>query len=114
MHRQRGGPDGAFANAYPSGHETGVVAVLTVLAVLALRKGWRASVEIAVVTVLASWALVAAVGLVGVHYPSDTVGGAGVAVAVVLATALAMDALTRRRRTNSPDVRDRPRTAHAV
>lgn len=109
VHRQMGDAGSVVANAYPSGHETGVAAVGTVLAVLALRSGWQRGVQIAVMTALGLWALFAAVGLSRnfIHYPSDTVGGAGVAVALVLATALAIDALTGRRRPMA-DAHDRP------
>jgi membrane-associated phospholipid phosphatase len=100
VHRPIGAAGLAVANAFPSGHETGVVAAVTVLAVLALRMKWRLGVEVAVVSVLGLWSLAAAVGLARnfLHFPSDTLGGAGVAVAVVLATAVAIDELTDRQR----------------
>lgn len=100
---------------FPSGHETGVVALVTVLAILTLRMGWHVAVELAIMTVLGLWALVAAVGLAYfmLHHPSATVGGAGVAIALVLPTAVAIDAVTHRRRATA-DTQDRstpPRVA---
>lgn len=83
--------------AYPSGHTTGMVAVLTVLvlATVSTRRSWTI---LAVVGAL----LIAGIGttaLVGMkfHYVTDTFGGAGVAVAVVLTTALVIDRVADRR-----------------
>lgn len=116
VHRRLGGVSFPVANAYPSGHETGIAALLTVLAVLTLRTTWTVAVKAAVLVAFVLWAVVAAIGLIRnfLHYPSDTVGGAGVALAVVLATAFAIDAVTASHRVSAPDVPDRPRTAHAA
>lgn len=82
--------------AFPSGHTTAVASLAVTTAVLVA--GW--TVLPAVVRLLATVplaGLVVAVGasLVGrhYHYPTDTLGGAGVAVAVVLVVALAVDPL---------------------
>jgi undecaprenyl-diphosphatase len=98
VHRERGGGSWAAAYTFPSGHETGVAALGTVLAVLTLRMWWHVVSEIAIVAALGLWVLAGAVGLIraDLHYPSDTIGGAG-----VVATAVAIDALTDRRRATS-------------
>jgi uncharacterized membrane protein len=56
----------------------------------------RRSVRIAMMTLLMGWSLVAAVGLVRnlYHLATDTVGGVGVGVVVVLVCALAIDAVS--------------------
>lgn len=115
VHRPLGGVSFPVANSYPSGHETGIAALLTVLAVLTLRTAWSATVKAAILAVFALWAVAAAVGLIRnfLHYPSDTLGGIGVALAIVLTTALVIDAVTARR-VSAPDVPARPRTASAA
>jgi membrane-associated phospholipid phosphatase len=113
--------------AFPSGHETGIASVATVVAVLLLRTGARRAVKVAGIVALAAWSVFAAVGLVRafVHYPTDTVGGVCVALATVLVTALLVDAVADRRvrknvRTrpgpplSEPVVPDPPRTARAT
>jgi undecaprenyl-diphosphatase len=116
VHRSIGGFSYPVGNAYPSGHETGIAALLAVLAVLALRTAWHIAVKVALVTALVVWAVLAAVGLVRnfLHYPSDTVGGASVAVAVVVVTALGIDAVTERRVRTRDDVGDEPTTARTL
>ncbi len=87
--------DGSLA--FPSGHTTGMVSVLTVLvlATVPLRKSW---LILAIVGALVI-AVIGATALVGMkyHYVTDTVGGAGVAIAVVLTTALLIDRVAGRR-----------------
>lgn len=70
--------------AYPSGHTVSLVAVLTVVVLLAKRM--LVAVLAGVVTVIAGVALV---GL-GYHYPVDVAGGACFAVAMVLTIARAL------------------------
>ncbi|NKQ56694.1 phosphatase PAP2 family protein [Amycolatopsis sp. K13G38] len=70
--------------AYPSGHTVSLVAVLTVLVLLAKRV--LAAVLAVVVTVIAGTGLV---GL-GYHYPVDVAGGTCFAVALVLTIALVL------------------------
>jgi membrane-associated phospholipid phosphatase len=81
--------------AFPSGHTTSVASIALACAVLVL--GLRAlprALRLLAVAGLAG--LVAAVGAAlvvrGIHYPTDTLGALGVAVAVVLVVALALDA----------------------
>lgn len=85
--------------AYPSGHETGIASVATVVALLLLRTGAHRAVKVIVLVALLAWAVFAAFGLVRafVHYPTDTVGGFCVALATVLVTALVIDAVADRR-----------------
>jgi undecaprenyl-diphosphatase len=115
VHRQLGGVSFPISDAYPSGHETGIAALLTVLGLLTLRTAWSAAAKTAILVAFGIWAVVAAIGLIRnfAHYPSDTVGGVGVALAVVIGTAFAIDAVTSRR-LSAPDVPDRPRTARAA
>jgi membrane-associated phospholipid phosphatase len=87
-------PNGTVS--FPSGHETRVFALVAALAVL-LVGPLRPSVP-AVIRLLLALAMLAAVGAValalvgkGAHYFTDTVGGAAVGTAVVLATAFLLD-----------------------
>jgi undecaprenyl-diphosphatase len=97
VHRTK---DGVLA--YPSGHSTGVFTLAFVVAVLLL--GPRRSITGAVLRVLTALAsvtvaVVVAAALVSsdFHYATDTVGGAGVALASVLSVSLVLDALMDRR-----------------
>jgi undecaprenyl-diphosphatase len=81
---------------FPSGHTTGVVVLAAVIAVLlagSLRPPWPAAVRLLLVLAAFLAAGVTAVAMIGMgaHYFTDTVGGAAVAVGIVLATALALD-----------------------
>ncbi|WP_433802905.1 hypothetical protein [Actinomycetospora sp. CA-084318] len=85
--------------AYPSTHMTGVGAVLTVIMVLiAAQRSWPRAVRLAVLPVLLAIALVYAgtLSALAFHYPTDTIGGLCLAVAVVLACAFASDAVAGR------------------
>jgi membrane-associated phospholipid phosphatase len=86
------------ALSFPSGHETRVFALATAFGVL-LADPLRPRIPTVMrlllalaVFVLAAAAAIALVGL-GAHYFTDTVGGAAVGAAVVLATALILDRL---------------------
>ena len=81
---------------FPSGHTTGVVVLAAASAVLLtgpLRPPWPAAVRLLLVLAAFLAAGVTAVAMIGMgaHYFTDTVGGTAVAVAIVLATALALD-----------------------
>jgi membrane-associated phospholipid phosphatase len=84
---------------FPSGHTTGVfalVAILTVLLTGPLRPQMPAAARallILAAIVPASATAVAMIGM-GAHYFTDTVGGVAVAVGTVLAAALTLDKLT--------------------
>jgi len=88
---------------YPSGHSTGVFSVATVIAVLLVGENTRSwlAARIASVVVLFAVCVLVAVSLVaaGYHVPTDTVGGAGVAIASVLLLAVLIDAVADRRLT---------------
>lgn len=92
------------ALAYPSGHETGLAALVCVAGVIVLASALSAARTLLCITVLAIALVAGAVGLVGhfYHYTTDTIGAFGVALAVTLAAAMAIDAvrawLTTRRR----------------
>lgn len=79
--------------AYPSGHTTGLVAVLTVLVLATVTSRVPKSLMSLVIVVALAITAVAATALVGLkyHYVTDTVGGACLAVATVLGVALAID-----------------------
>lgn len=82
--------------AYPSTHMTGVGAVLTVIMVLiAAQRSWPTRVRLAVLPVLLVIAAVYAgtLSAMAFHYPTDTIGGLCLAVAVVLVCALLNDAV---------------------
>jgi membrane-associated phospholipid phosphatase len=80
--------------AYPSGHTTGLVAVLTVLVLATVTSRAPKPLVSLVIIVALVVTVVAATALVGMkyHYVTDTVGGACLAVATVLGVALAIDA----------------------
>lgn len=94
--------------SFPSGHATAMFALETALVLLMLppphlkvRQRLRAVLAVAGLVV----AVAVPVAMVGLyhHYVSDIVGGAAVGTGVVLLTALALDALARRRgRTPAP------------
>lgn len=89
------------AYVYPSGHTAGGTA-LALVAALLLISVIRAGPAVGA-SLLAGAALLAGgtvgVGMVamGVHYPTDAVGGLATAVAVVLGSALVIDAVADRR-----------------
>jgi membrane-associated phospholipid phosphatase len=88
--------------AYPSGHTTGLVAVLTVLVLATVTSRVPKPLVSLVIIVALVVTVVAATALVGMkyHYVTDTVGGACLAVATVLGVALAIDrGAVKRRRT---------------
>ncbi|MEJ2866420.1 hypothetical protein WCD74_01500 [Actinomycetospora sp. OC33-EN08] len=83
--------------AYPSTHMTGVGAVLTVIMVLiAAQRSWPRGVRLAVLPVLLLIAATYAgtLSALAFHYPTDTIGGICLAVAVVLACAFVSDAVS--------------------
>ncbi|MQA14188.1 MAG: phosphatase PAP2 family protein [Pseudonocardiaceae bacterium] len=98
--------------SYPSGHTAAATLLALVVALLAvdlLRVGGLPGVLVIVAAAGAAgatmaWSQVA----LGAHYPTDTIGGFGTAMAVVPATALAIDRLAGRRRgpRRSPPVGD--------
>jgi undecaprenyl-diphosphatase len=79
--------------AYPSGHESAPACLATILAILAMRTGWRLAVKLAALAALVLYVSLCGVALVGVfyHYATDTVGAACLSAACVLATALIVD-----------------------
>ncbi|UQS26090.1 phosphatase PAP2 family protein [Amycolatopsis thermalba] len=86
--------------AYPSGHTVSMVATLTVLVLLA-----RPGPATAVTATLSGFVtIIAGIGLVGLgyHYPTDVLGGACFAVAVVLALSSPTRRLAPARSAGSP------------
>jgi membrane-associated phospholipid phosphatase len=84
--------------SFPSGTATGVFALAAAFAVLLagpVRPRMPAALRLllALAAVLAAGAVAVALVGLGVHYFTDTVGGAAVGTAVVLATALILDRL---------------------
>jgi membrane-associated phospholipid phosphatase len=93
--------------SYPSGHTVSTLSVLTV-AMLGLAAGARI---VRRVLALVMWVVISGavmVGLVGMdyHYPTDTVGGLGVTLGVLLPAAVLVDVMAVRR--VRPKVMDRP------
>jgi membrane-associated phospholipid phosphatase len=81
--------------AFPSGHTTSVASLAVACGVLVLgltALPWAA--RLLAVTGLAGLVLAVGAGLIAdeIHYPTDTLGAVGVALAVVLGVALAVDA----------------------
>lgn len=100
------GDDPAFA--YPSGHTGGATSTALVIALLLV--GLATTRRAVAIAVVASAALLAggAVGTgmvtLGSHYPTDTVGGFCLAVAIGLGSGLVIDHLAdRRTATHAPD-----------
>jgi membrane-associated phospholipid phosphatase len=83
----------AYVGSFPSGHETGVIAAALVVLFAAGSLPLRPAARLTTVAVLVIWVVLAAVGLVRnlYHYATDTIGGAGVSVVIVLGAALALD-----------------------
>jgi membrane-associated phospholipid phosphatase len=83
----------AYVGSFPSGHETGVASAALVVLVAAGAVRLGVAARAALVVVLAAWVVLSAVGLVRniYHYATDTVGGVGVSVTVVLGVALLLD-----------------------
>lgn len=79
--------------AYPSGH----TATATAVALVAMLVFTRGRAITAVVTVAAGAAMAWSQVLLNAHYATDTLGGFATALAVVPATALAVDQLADRR-----------------
>jgi len=84
--------------AFPSGHETALASATTVLGVLLLRGPFDVRTKAIGLGVTVVWTVAGAAGLVrnGYHYVTDTIGGACVAIVVVLGTALVVDAVRPR------------------
>lgn len=82
--------------SYPSGHTVTSVAALTVL-VLAVSAGWSARQRLVAWIGWAVLIVIVAAGLVAMnyHYPTDTIGGIGVALGVTLPGALVADRFRR-------------------
>jgi membrane-associated phospholipid phosphatase len=89
--------------SFPSGHTTGITALATTIAVL-LTSSPRLRVPAVLRALLAigGYAVAAAVATslvgLGMHYFTDTIGGAGVGIASVLAAAFVIDRLAPRER----------------
>jgi membrane-associated phospholipid phosphatase len=86
--------------SYPSGHATGAFALAVTVAVLMVnppgtRLSRRVRASIAVAALLAAGTVAVALVALSFHYATDTVGGAALATAVVLLTALAIDRVRR-------------------
>jgi len=80
--------------SYPSGHATAAFAVATAIIILLIQPpGSRMPVSMRVVLGLLTTftACTIAVGLTGIHYFTDTIGGAGVGISVTLLIALLLD-----------------------
>jgi membrane-associated phospholipid phosphatase len=88
--------------SYPSGHTTGVTALACTIAILLVspprsRLPGLARGVLAIAALAAAAAVAVALVALRLHYFTDTVGGAALSAAVVLAVALSLDALSLRR-----------------
>jgi undecaprenyl-diphosphatase len=88
--------------AYPSGHTAALTALAIVTALLLvslIRVGtvWKA-VLVGLAALGAGLAMAVTLTVLDIHYPTDTIGGFGTAVAVVLAAALVLDRVAEARR----------------
>jgi membrane-associated phospholipid phosphatase len=80
--------------SYPSGHATAAFALATAIVVLLARPpktNMPRSMRIVLAVLAMGTAATIAAGLVEIHYFTDTIGGAGVGIAVTLSAALLMD-----------------------
>ena len=89
------------ALAYPSGHTAALTALAIVTALLLvslIRVGtvWKA-VLVGLAALGAGLAMAVTLTVLDFHYPTDTIGGFGTAVAVVLAAALVLDRVAEAR-----------------
>jgi undecaprenyl-diphosphatase len=104
--------------AFPSGHETGLVAMLTVVGLLLPRVRLSPLARTVAYAVLIGWALLGAIGLVRgfYHFATDTIGGIAVAIAVVCGVAFVVDAVAARTAgsVSSPAARVPARTSRAA
>jgi membrane-associated phospholipid phosphatase len=90
------------ALAYPSGHTAALTALAIVTALLLvslIRVGtvWKA-VLVGLAALGAGLAMAVTLTALDIHYPTDTIGGFGTAVAVVLGAALVLDRVAEGRR----------------
>jgi len=79
--------------AFPSGHESAVASAAFVLVIVAFQAPLPRRVRAIALTVIAVWAVLAAVGLVRNfwHYGTDTIGAMLLAVTVVFGLAMLLD-----------------------
>ncbi len=100
--------------AFPSGHETGLTSLTTLLVIVLLTSGASRRWKAALTAIAALWTFVGALGLVrsGYHYFTDTLGGIALAVGLMLTVALVVDVVAAR--FSSPAGRGRTRTARAA
>lgn len=86
--------------AYPSGHTGGFTALAVVAGLLLVSllrtEALTGALVVAVAAVGAGSAMAVALTALDIHYPTDTIGGFGTALAVVLGTALLLDAVAER------------------
>jgi len=99
-----------FGLSFPSGHET-VVSTMAFGAILVLTGPARPALPAALRWLLAAVAAAAIIALapalvaIDYHYFTDTIGGAGIGLGTVLATALTLDAvIARLARARSGDI----------
>lgn len=85
---------------YPSGHTTGAFSLATLIAVQLLAPRTRLPVAVRVVSIVALLSVCTAVAIslvaANYHVPTDTIGGAGVAISTVLFLAVGIDAVADR------------------
>jgi membrane-associated phospholipid phosphatase len=82
--------------SFPSGHATAIFAIATAIAVLLIRPpatNMPTSMRRVLAALSYAAAAAGALGLVEIHYFTDTIGGAAVGIGVTLAIALGLDRL---------------------
>lgn len=109
VHRQLGHVvvlNGHEAFAYPSGHETGVASVTTLLVIVLVAFTRSHALWLAGAAIAVAADVVAAIALIGNHYHfvTDTIGAVTLSVAVVVGLALALDVVSERAPAGRPTV----------
>ena len=106
------GDTGTAGFAYPSGHTGGATSIALVAALLLVSlvpAGRGAALAlVGAAALLAGGAVGAGMVTIGAHYPTDTVGGFCVAVAIGLGSALVLDRLADRRAGRNQPIRTDP------
>ena len=83
----------SVTGAFPSGHESAVASTACVLIIVCCQASISRRLRVALVGLIAAWAVIAAIGLVRNfwHYATDTIGAICLSIVVVVGLALVLD-----------------------